>query len=174
MSGPLASALEGLGRWGRRLEDGAIVVLLTAIVLLAGAQIVVRNLGSGGLVWSDQVLRILVLWVAMFGAVAAARDNSHAIIDLVVHRLPDLPKRVLESAVCAVTALLCGFIAWHSALFVHEESRFGAVLFADVPAWPFQLAIPVGFGLIAWRYAVYTALAARGALPRRPTEGGAH
>jgi TRAP-type C4-dicarboxylate transport system permease small subunit len=167
----LADPIGALGRFGRRLEDGAIVVLLAAIVLLAGAQIVVRNLGLGGLVWSDQVLRILVLWVAMFGAVAAARDNSHAIIDLVVHRLPDLPKRILESAVCAVTAALCGFIAWHSALFVREESAFGALLFGEVPAWPFQLAIPLGFGLIAWRYAVYTVLAGRGTLPRRPTEG---
>jgi TRAP-type C4-dicarboxylate transport system permease small subunit len=170
----LAGFAANLGRWGRRLEDGLIVVLLAAIVLLAGAQIVVRNVGAGGLVWSDQVLRILVLWVAMFGAVAAARDNSHAIIDLVVHRLPELPKRLLESAVCAVTAAVCGFIAWHSALFVREESRFGEMLFGDVPSWPFQLAIPVGFALIAWRYAVYTVLAARGTMPRRPTEGGAH
>ena len=167
----MAALIATLGRWGRRLEDGAIVALLAAIVLLAGAQIVVRNLGLGGLVWSDQVLRILVLWVAMFGAVAAARDNNHAIIDLVVHRLPEAPKRALESVVCAVTAALCGFIAWHSALFVREESAFGAMLFGDVPAWPFQLAIPLGFGLIAWRYAVYTVLAARGTLPRRPSEG---
>jgi hypothetical protein len=48
------------------------------------------------------------------------------------------------------------------------------MLFGDVPSWPFQLAIPVGFALIAWRYAVYTVLAARGTMPRRPTEGGAH
>lgn len=170
----LATLFDAAGRWSRRIEDGVIVTLLSAIVLLAGAQIVSRNLGAGGLVWSDQVLRILVLWVAMFGAVAAARDNSHAIIDLVVHRLPDLPKRMLESAVCGVTAALCAFIAWHSALFVRDESQYGAILFGDVPAWPFQLAIPVGFALIAWRYAVYTVLAARGALPRRSTEGGAH
>lgn len=163
---------EQLGRWGRRAEDGVIVALLAAIVLLAGAQIVVRNLGQGGLIWSDQVLRILVLWVAMFGAVAAARDNSHAVIDLVVHRLPGSLQRAVESLVCAVTAALCGFIAWHSALFVREESLLGEQLFGDIPAWPFQLAIPLGFALIAWRYAVYTVLAARGTLPRRPIEGG--
>ena len=170
-----ASAIAArLARWGRRFEDFMLVALLAAIVLLAGAQIVVRNGGGGGLIWSDQVLRILVLWVAMFGAVAAARDNNHAVIDLVVHRLPDLPKRALEALVCAATAAVCGFIAWHSALFVREESGLGELLFGEVPAWPFQLAIPLGFGLIAWRYAVYTVLAARGTLPRRPSEGSAH
>ena len=108
-----ASAIAArLARWGRRFEDFMLVALLAAIVLLAGAQIVVRNGGGGGLIWSDQVLRILVLWVAMFGAVAAARDNNHAVIDLVVHRLPDLPKRALEALVCAATAAVCGFIAW--------------------------------------------------------------
>jgi TRAP-type C4-dicarboxylate transport system permease small subunit len=167
----LGARLELIGRWGRRLEDGAIVALLAAIVVLAGAQIVVRNLGHGGLVWSDQVLRILVLWVAMFGAVAAARDNSHAVIDLVVHRLPGTPKRAAETLVCAATAALCGFVAWHSILFVREESAYGEMLFGEVPAWPFRLAIPFGFGLIAWRYAVYTVLAARGTLPRRAVEG---
>lgn len=163
-----------LARYGRSFEDALLVALLAAIVLLAGAQIVVRNFGGGGLIWSDQVLRILVLWVAMFGAVAAARDNNHAVIDLVVHRLGDVPRRALETLVCAVTSGVCGLIAWHSAAFVHEESALGGMLFGAVPAWPFQLAIPLGFGLIAWRYAVYTVYAARGTLPRRPSERGAH
>jgi len=168
---PLAARL---ARYGRSFEDAVLVVLLAAIVALAGAQIVVRNLGGGGLIWSDQVLRILVLWVAMFGAVAAARDNNHAVIDLVVHRLAKRARRTLETLVCAVTSGVCGLIAWHSALFVRDESALGEVLFGAVPSWPFQLAIPLGFGLIAWRYAVYAVYAARGELPQRPTERGAH
>src|SRR5690606_33547420 len=67
-----ASRLE---RLGRLLEDALIVLLLGALVVLASAQILLRNVFSMGLAWSDGLVRMLVLWLALLGALAASRDG---------------------------------------------------------------------------------------------------
>lgn len=153
-----------LERAGRAVEDALLVGLLAAMVLLAGAQIVLRNLLGEGLVWSDQLLRIMVLWVGVLGALAASRDNNHIVIDLVPKLLPPRAKRGIEIAVFAFTAAVCALVAWHSARFVLAEYGLSQPLLGPVPGWAFQTIIPLGFALIAWRYAVYTVVATHATL----------
>jgi TRAP-type C4-dicarboxylate transport system permease small subunit len=57
--------------------------------------------------------------------------------------------------------VVCGLLAWFSLRFVRDSREFGDVLLGDLPAWWFQLILPVGFGLIAYRYGVRAATAAR-------------
>ena len=71
-----------VSRWLERVENGLIAVLVLAMVLLAGAQILLRNLFGTGIEWADPLLRALVLWTAMLGALAAARDDKHIGLDL--------------------------------------------------------------------------------------------
>ena len=66
---------------GQSVENAALVAVLAAMILLAGAQIVLRNFFDSGFPWADEALRLMVLWVAMLGAVAAGRENRHIAID---------------------------------------------------------------------------------------------
>jgi TRAP-type C4-dicarboxylate transport system permease small subunit len=58
----------------------------------------------------------------------------------------------------AFTTLICGFLAWQSWRFVLDSRAFGDQLLGGWPAWIFQIILPVGFALIAYRYAVRTAV----------------
>jgi len=156
--------VDKLSRIGRAVEDALLVGMLAAMVLLAGAQILARNFLGEGLIWSDQLLRILVLWVGLLGALAASRDNNHIVIDLVPKLLPARAKRGIEILIFAFTSAVSGLVAWHAARFVIEEYGYSQPLLGPVPGWVFQTIIPIGFGLIAWRYAVYTVVAAHATL----------
>ncbi len=144
-------------RLGRRIENGALVALLTAMLVLAVVQILLRNLTGSGPGWADEALRLLVLWVGMFGALAASRDDRQLRIDLLSRYLSPGPRRIVEFVVHAVTAAICAILAWQSWRFVAGEAEYGATLFNDLPAWPFQIILPVGFALLAWRHAVLAA-----------------
>ena len=63
--------LSSLARAGRWLEDALLVLILTGMILLAAAQIVLRNFFDVGFIWGDELLRMLVLWLAVAGAVAS-------------------------------------------------------------------------------------------------------
>ena len=53
------------------------MLLLLVMILLATTQILLRDLLETGLSWADPVLRLLVLWLALLGAMAATRDHNN-------------------------------------------------------------------------------------------------
>ncbi|MGH8496673.1 MAG: TRAP transporter small permease [Gammaproteobacteria bacterium] len=144
-----------LDRLGRRLENASLVLLLSAMIALAAAQIFLRNVLDSGLVWADELLRILVLWVAMLGAVAASRDRHQITIDILSRFLPQRARIVTGLLVDLFTAGIAGLLAWHSGRFVAETLEYGDRILGDLPAWLFQAILPVAFGLIAWRYLLF-------------------
>ncbi len=144
-----------LWRLGRWLEDAVLVVLLGAMISLAATQIVLRNIFDSGLGWADELLRILVLWVGLAGALAASRDRNQIRIDVLSRFLPDGPRLAMGTVTDLFTAVVCGVIGWHAFVFVSGSLEFGDTLLGDLPAWWFQLILPGGFFLIAWRYLVH-------------------
>ena len=151
-----AAWLERADRLGRGIENLLLVLLLAGMLLLAGAQILLRNIGDGGFPWADEALRIMVLWLAMLGGLAASRDNRHIAIDALALVLPTRWRALAGVLVAALTSLVCFVIGWHAFIFVSESREFADKLLGELPAWPFQSVLPVVFTLIGYRYAVWT------------------
>ncbi len=142
----------GLGRALHRVEDAVLAVLLGAIVLLAPLQIALRELFGAGLVWVDPLLRALVLWVGLLGALAASRDGRQISIDVISRVLPARARAEAGALTSLFTAGISGLVAYHGARFVVSELRFESVAFSGIPAWLLESVIPFAFGWIALRY----------------------
>ena len=148
----ILASLERAGKWG---EDALLVLILTTMILLAAAQIVLRNFFQSGITWGDGFLQVLVLWAGMIGALAASRSDRHISIDVLNRFLPKPVSRAVKVVIHVFTAGVCGVVAWHALQFVKTSYEFEDVLLGTVPAWILQAVLPVGFGLIAWRYALF-------------------
>jgi len=134
-----------------RLENLLISVFALALVVLAGLQIVLR-LAENGLVWLDPVLRVLVLWVALLGALAAARHDKHISLDvlgrLLTGRLRRYARFVSLGFAAVIAALLC-----HASLgLIAVDRESGTLLAGAVPGWWAELILPVVFGLLTLRF----------------------
>ena len=134
------------------IEDSLLVMILSSMIILAVYQIISRNLFSEGIVWIDPLLRTLVLWVGLAGAVVATRTDHHVKIDVFAKYLPGNLLPYVQRLVYLFTLLICLLIAWHAARFVISEYEYGTIAFAGVPAWSTAVIIPVSFLLIAIRY----------------------
>jgi TRAP-type C4-dicarboxylate transport system permease small subunit len=152
------SAGSGALRWLDRIENGLIAVLVLAMVLLAGAQILLRNLFDSGIEWADPLLRALVLWTAMLGALAAARDDKHIGLDLVTHFVHGRAKRILRVVALVFAAAVSAAMAWYGCNLVMLDYGSGTNAFARVPSWCVELILPVGFALLALRLAIHAFL----------------
>jgi TRAP-type C4-dicarboxylate transport system permease small subunit len=146
------SRLDKAGRLG---EDAVLVIILSALILLAASQIVMRNFFNFGFIWADEMLRMLVLWIAVAGAVAASRMDKHINIAILDRFLPEKLKLLVKIVIHIFTATVCGAVTWYSVQFVQMSHEFGDVLMGSVPAWIPQLILPVGFGLICYRYSLF-------------------
>jgi len=139
-----------------RLEDGLLALILGLIVLIAPLQILLRNFFEAGISWGDPLLRVLVLWVGILGALAATRGRRQISIDVLSHVIGERARSGVGTVTSLFTAVVCATVAYHSARFVASEFEYGTPAFAGVPAWACELVIPVAFGLIALRYALYS------------------
>lgn len=152
----LHSILAGLDKAGQRAEDAVLVIILTSMILLAASQIVLRNFFGFGFIWADELLRMLVLWIAVAGAVAASRTDKHINVAVLDRFLSGRIRAGMKIIVDLFTAGICAVVTWHSAAFVQTSYEYQDVLMGRVPAWILQLVLPVGFGLISWRYLVFS------------------
>jgi len=149
------SILAGLDKAGRTAEDAVLVLILSGMILLATSQIILRNFFGFGFIWADELLRMLVLWIAVAGAVAASRTDKHINIAVLDRFLPDKVGHVVKVIVDLFTAAVCLVVTWYSINFVQTSYEYQDVLMGNVPAWILQLVMPVGFGLISWRYLLF-------------------
>jgi TRAP-type C4-dicarboxylate transport system permease small subunit len=143
-----------LQRTVHRLEDLIIAALLTATMGLALYQIVLRNVFGSGLVWGDFLVRLMVLWLGMAGAMAATREGRHISVDLVTRFLPPAWQRVTSCLTAAFAGGVCLIACYHSLQFVISEYEFGSLAFAGVPYWVCVSILPLAFLVIALRYAI--------------------
>lgn len=168
---PLRHARPALARLLRLItwaENIALITLLALMIGLAGAQILLRNLFDAGLVSVDQILRLLVLWVALLGAVTASRDEKHINLDVVSRWLPARARAASHALTSLFTLIVCVALAWHAARFVLDERAAGAVAFGSFPVWVAELILPVAFALIALRYLIHVQQHLRQVLARSP------
>ena len=137
-----------------KVEDWLLISMLSVMVFLAITQIFYRNVIGGGIAWIDPLLRMLVLWVALSGAVIATRTDNHIRIDVFARYVSGKYYAQIKRLVYAYCVIVCSFIAWHAMRFVRMEYEFASEAFAGIPAWVTELIIPIAFTLMAFRYAL--------------------
>ena len=148
----MSAAIDNALAFLRRLEDGILVSLLILMIGMAAGQVVLRNFFDSGLYWSDSLVRVAVLWVALVGAMVASRDDSHIRIDLVSRLVSPAYKHLVERLTRLFTFIVLCLFTWGSGNFVYYEYVDEAIAFGDVPAWMLEVIMPVGGGVMAVRY----------------------
>ncbi len=134
------------------IEVILLAFVLLALVLLSVVQILLRNVFGTSLFWIDPLNRLLVLWLALLGAMVATREKQHIAVDVLKHYLTGLPLVVITKCAEVFAGVVCALMAYHSGRFVYDEFLFDNRTFSDLPAWPFELIMPLGFGVMAIRF----------------------
>jgi len=152
-----AGLLQRLESWGTAVENGVLVLLLTSMIILAVGQIVLRLFFSIGFVWADELISLIVLWIAIVASVAAARSDKHLRIDAVSHFVPHKYARFPRIIVDAFAAGICAFLAWQGWRYLQLLNEFDEFVLTDVPAWIVFGIVPLAFALMAYRFALHVA-----------------
>jgi TRAP-type C4-dicarboxylate transport system permease small subunit len=137
--------------WLHKIEDALLAILALALVLIAGAQIAARFFGAGGLLWADSLLKTLVLWLVMLGAMAAARTESHLGIDALTHALPLALKRASRALAFGFAGLISLLACFYGYQLVRFELESPSDVHGLLPSWLVLAIIPVAFFGIALR-----------------------
>jgi C4-dicarboxylate transporter DctM subunit len=147
---PAAEPKEKLGTGVERL---LVAVLLLAMVLLPAVSTVSRRLLGRELPGASVLAQHITLWVGFLGALLATVSGHHLALSTIDVLPAGAPRRAARLLGQAVSAATCALLAWASLQLVEAEwDGFGVVAFGIRVAWS-QLVMPVGFAVMAARFA---------------------
>jgi tripartite ATP-independent transporter DctM subunit len=148
---PAGPAARGLPRALQLVEEWIASLALLVMMLLPLAEILVRRFLGLGVPGSGPIVQHLTLWVGFLGAALAARDGKLLALATGTFIPAGPARRFADLFSATIAAAITTILAWGAIQLVVFERVSGSVIGAGIPGWIAQLALPVGFGLIAAR-----------------------
>ena len=138
----------------KSIEDYLIVALLGSVLFLSITQIVMRLFFNSSLIWADELVKILVLWIALVAAVSASRSDRHLKIDI-LDKL-GFKKNIIfpKTVVTIFVFIVCALITWHSLRYIKLIYDFEESILNGFPAWIVYSVVPVSFFIMTYRYLI--------------------
>jgi len=118
----------------------ALVVALLAVVSLGA---LTRSVGEP-LIWTDELSRFLMVWLAVFGWVLASRKRIQVRIRYFQNLLPPRAHTAVEALIQVALALLGVLIAWYSVGLVIRNHDLEATTLPLSMAWMYAPMVLAG------------------------------
>lgn len=135
-----------------RTEEYLAVVLTALLGLLLTAQIVLRFVFETGFVWTEEIARVMFIWVIFLGAVVGMRRHLHFRVTAGLKLFPPRFRPAAELLGDGLLLLFCLALTWHGVQLVASTLAVDFRLRATGISmfWPY-LIMPLSFGLQALR-----------------------
>lgn len=118
-------------------------VAFSVIVVLTISQIFFRFVLDSPLVWSEELVRLLVVWMTFIGAAVICWDGGHLSVDVLFVRLPSGARRALRIFNCIVALLFLGALVWFSIPLV-ELTMHVTIGAMDLPEAAYRVPATIG------------------------------
>jgi len=167
----LVKVLQKLDGAIARLEAAALIVILSTMMLVAFAQVVLRNFFSTALSWGDGLTRALVLWAGFIGASLAVNQGRYINIDVISRLLPPKQRRFVRYLIYIFAITVCFLLGLAAVNFVETEKVAGTEYSIGIQSWLVELVIPIVFFFLSLRFLLkFTLLLSGGELEKQEWE----
>jgi C4-dicarboxylate transporter, DctQ subunit len=141
-------------RWLEYLEEALVIVLMAAMTLVTFMQVVARYVFNYSFVWALELTGVMFAWLIFIGMSYGVRVGAHIGVDVLVKSLGRRAARAVgcvAAALCIVYALIVTYGGYQYVSKMHDVG----ILMQDIPVqqWIPRLVVPVGFALLAFRFA---------------------
>jgi TRAP-type C4-dicarboxylate transport system permease small subunit len=145
----MVSAVErafGLVLKGVRVVLGTLVL---ATIAINGANIFGRYVLGSSIVWAEEIMIYIMVWLVFVGAPLVAWDNAHLRMDLLPNLVKGRARAALNFLALAAVVAASAFVVWNAWHVVELMQRLGRRSVAgDIPMTIPHSAILIGFALV--------------------------
>jgi TRAP-type C4-dicarboxylate transport system permease small subunit len=144
--------------------------LLLVMTLMIGADVLLRNLGLGGVPPSNELSEDFLYLITLLAAPGLLRQGQHIRIDIVLRALPGRIGWLLEWIGDLVGMACCLYFVWYGARVAAASFANGSLSIKTLvlPEWPLLAPMPAAFALLAVEFVFRMHRLARA--PQRPRE----
>ena len=143
-----------LSRWHEILLEALMLLaalLVLAMTLMIGGDVLLRNLGAGGLAWSSEVSEYILYVVTLLSAPWLLRRGQHIRVDILLRVLPKRVGYAMEW-MADVAGFVCAlYFVWYGWRVAAASYGAGAISLKTLvlPEWWMLAAMPAAFLLVA-------------------------
>ena len=156
-----------INRLLNRLEEILIASFMAAATLVTFVAVVMRYTTGSGISWAQELTIYLFIWMAKFGAAYGVRTGIHIGVDFLVNWVRPSIRRKMVMTALALGMIFTGASAFFGVrwvIFIFGTGQESPDL--EMPMWIIYLAIPLGSGLMCYRFLqVMLSFARTGELP---------
>ena len=162
-----------LSQWYSHLLEALMVLaclLLLIMTLMIGADVLLRNLGLGGIPPSNELSEDFLYLITLLAAPGLLRQGQHIRIDIVLRALPFRLGWLLEWLGDTLGLACCLFFVWYGARVALASFANGALSIKTLvmPEWWLMAPMPIAFALLTVEFVFRMHRLAMGA--QRPRE----
>lgn len=137
-----------------RLNDAFGWIAAAAFVAVGAMityEVVMRYVFLAPTIWAEEMSRFLQIWATYIAAATVLRHRQLIAITVVVERLGPRGRKVAEAFALVWILLFCLIAIWYGLDIMLDSIRLGRATstMLAVPQWMTELAIPLGFTLLA-------------------------
>jgi TRAP-type C4-dicarboxylate transport system permease small subunit len=142
-----------LSDWYGRLLDVLTLLacfLLLTMTLLIGADVLLRNIGLGGIAPSNELSEDIIYLLTLLAAPGLLRQGQHIRVDIVLRALPDRIGWLLEWISDILGLVCCLYFVWYGARVMAASFASGALSIKTLilPEWWLLAPMPLAFVLL--------------------------
>jgi TRAP-type transport system small permease protein len=146
--------MNALSRWYGALLDALMAVaavLVLLMTLMIGADVLLRNVGAGGVSWSNEVSEDILYLVTLLSAPWLLRQGQHIRVDIVLRALPVRMAYAMEWIADAIGLGCALYFVWYGWRVTAASYQAGAISMKTLvlPEWWLLAPLPVAFMLVA-------------------------
>ena len=140
-----------------RILDGLMLLaclLLLAMTLLIGADVVTRNVGLGGIPWSGEMSEDILYLLTLLAAPWLLRQGQHIRVDILLRAVPARIGWFAEW-IGDLLGLACSlYFVWYGWKVLAASYQSGAITIKTLvtPEWWLLAPLPVAFALFALEF----------------------
>ncbi|HLH90184.1 MAG TPA: TRAP transporter small permease [Xanthobacteraceae bacterium] len=145
--------MQALSKWYGRLLDGMFAVacvLLFVMTLMIGADVLLRNVGLGGIPPSNELSEDILYLITLLAAPGLLRQSQHIRIDILLRALPLRVGWLLEWVGDILGVVCCLFFVRYGIRVVADSLANGSLSIKTLimPEWWLLLPMPIAFVLL--------------------------
>lgn len=95
-------------------------LLLLAIALLVFVQVIMRKVFNSPLAWTEEVVRIFLVWTSFLGAYVALAEGQHLLMSVFIDRMSARRKNRFKLMTNSMLLLLLGIVAYYGYEFIAQ------------------------------------------------------
>jgi TRAP-type C4-dicarboxylate transport system permease small subunit len=146
-----------LSQWYGHLLEAMIALaclLLLTMTLLIGGDVLLRNIGMGGITPSNELSEDIIYLITLLAAPGLLRQGQHIRVDIILRVLPNRIGWALEWISDLIGFVCCIFFVWYGARVALASYASGSISIKTLvlPEWWILAPMPIAFVLLTLEF----------------------